>query len=56
MKYTGYTGETNSNGKPHGQGTRRYASGHTYIGEWKDGEYNGQGTETYPNGEKYTGE
>ena len=31
-------------------------AGHTYIGEFKDGERNGQGTYTYPNGDKYVGE
>ena len=32
-----YTGETNSKGEPHGQGTATYADGTTYTGEWKDG-------------------
>ncbi len=31
-------------------------AGHTYIGEFKDGERNGQGTYTYPKGDKYVGE
>ena len=33
-----YTGETNSKGEPHGQGTATYADGTTYTGEWQDGE------------------
>ena len=33
-----YTGETNSKGEPHGQGTETYANGDTYTGEWRDGE------------------
>ena len=32
-----YTGGTNSKGKPHGHGTRRYSDGTTHTGEWKDG-------------------
>ena len=39
MTYTGdkYTGETNSKGQRHGQGTYTDAFGATYSGEWKDG-------------------
>ena len=51
-----YTGETNSKGEPHGQGTATYADGSTYTGEFKDGKRHGQGTDTWPNGYKYTGE
>ena len=39
--YTGsmpYTGETNSKGERHGQGTMTFASGNTYTGELEDGE------------------
>ena len=32
-----YTGERNSDGRPHGQGTETDANGDTYTGEWKDG-------------------
>ena len=32
-----YTGETNSKGEPHGQGTYTYADGSKRTGEWKDG-------------------
>ena len=32
-----YTGEKNSDGQRHGQGTMSYASGATYTGAWKDG-------------------
>ncbi len=31
-------------------------AGHTYIGEFKDGNFNGQGAYTYANGDKYVGE
>ena len=51
-----YTGETNSKGERHGQGTATFADGSKYTGEWKDDERNGQGTYTYPNGVTYTGE
>ena len=52
-----YTGETNSKGEPHGQGTYTYANGRTYSGEFKDGDYNGQGTYKYADGTvAYTGE
>ena len=51
-----YTGERNSKGKRHGQGTVTYASGTTYTGEWKDGKRNGHGTYTGAGGGTYTGE
>ena len=52
-----YTGERNSDGKPHGQGSVTYADGETYSGQFKDGERNGQGTYTYADGTVvYTGE
>ena len=51
-----YTGERNSKGQRHGQGTLTYADGKTYTGEFKDGERNGQGTYTWPDGHTYTGE
>ena len=37
-------------------GTKTFASGHKYVGEWKDGKQNGQGTLTTANGDKYVGE
>ena len=51
-----YTGETNSKGERHGQGTAWLADLSTYTGEWRDGVRNGQGTMTYANGTTYTGE
>ena len=51
-----YTGERNSDFRPHGQGTMKYASGITYSGQWKDGKFNGQGTMTLADGTTYTGE
>ena len=32
-----YTGERNSDGKRHGQGTQTRADGTTYTGKWQDG-------------------
>ena len=41
----------------HGQGSYTYASGDTYTGAFKDGEFNGQGTKTAKDGTvRYTGE
>ena len=37
-------------------GTKTFASGHKYVGEWKYGKQNGQGTLTTANGDKYVGE
>ena len=51
-----YTGERNSDGRPHGQGTETKANGTTYSGEWKDALRHGQGTLTSANGTKYTGQ
>ncbi|MDA9885567.1 molecular chaperone Tir, partial [Burkholderiaceae bacterium] len=31
-------------------------SGHTYIGDYKDGKRNGQGTHTFASGNEYDGE
>ena len=39
-----------------GQGTRTYADGGKYVGEFRNGKRNGQGTATFPNGNKYVGE
>ena len=51
-----YTGETNSKGEPHGQGTMTFADGSTYTGAWKDDKFNGQGIHTGADGGKYAGE
>ena len=51
-----YTGERNSDGKPHGQGTMTWADGSTYTGAFKDGNFNGQGTMRYTDGDTHTGE
>ena len=50
-----YTGERNSDGKPHGHGTMTYADGTTYTGEHTDGERHGQGTYTFADGTAYIG-
>ena len=39
-----------------GQGTKKFADGYTYTGEFKDGIRNGQGTERFKDGYTYTGE
>jgi hypothetical protein len=36
-------------------GTRTFANGDTYIGQWKSGMEHGEGTLTYADGEKYVG-
>ena len=51
-----YTGETNSKGQQHGQGTMTYPNGETYTGALKGGIPNGQGTYTVADGTKRTGE
>ena len=50
-----YTGERNSDGRPHGQGTETSADVGTYTGEWKDGKRHGQGTYTHSHGWVLTG-
>ncbi len=50
-----YTGERNSDGRPHGQGTLTYADGDTCTGAFKDDKANGQGTMTYAGGTTYIG-
>lgn len=51
-----YTGERNSKGQRHGQGTMVYANGIQCTGAWKEGKRHGEGTWTHPDGDKYTGE
>ena len=51
-----YTGERNSDGRPHGPGTYTNGYGDTYTGEFKDDKFNGQGTAKYADGSKRTGE
>ena len=50
------TGEKNSEGEPHGQGTMTYADGSIYFGEWKDGKRHGKGLRTFPDCGEYFGE
>jgi hypothetical protein len=38
------------------QGSKTFASGGKYVGEFRDGTLNGQGTHTYIDGSKYVGE
>ena len=37
-------------------GTRIYANGNEYVGDWKDDKCYGQGKETHTDGTKYVGE
>ena len=43
-------------GKLDGLGTKTFANGNKYEGEWKDGKRSGQGTFKWADGEKYVGE
>ena len=45
-----------SYGKAHGEGTRTWANGDTYAGQWKDDKQHGEGTYTWPDGGKYVGQ
>src|ERR1700682_1307269 len=38
------------------QGSKTFATGGKYFGEFRDGRLNGRGTHTYTNGSKYVGE
>ena len=38
-----------------GHGTKTWANGDKYIGDWIYGKMNGHGTKTWTNGNKYTG-
>lgn len=50
-----YTGEYNVEGKYHGKGVFKFASGDVYDGEWKDGQMDGQGMYKYSDGDVYEG-
>jgi len=50
-----YEGEY-KDGKMHGNGIYRYASGDVYEGEWKDGKKHGRGMCRYASGNVYEGE
>jgi hypothetical protein len=42
--------------RPHGRGRMRFASGSTYIGQWKKGIIHGNGKMTWKNGARYVGQ
>jgi len=42
--------------KRNGQGTKTWANGDEYVGEWKDDKRHGKGTYTYADGNKYVGQ
>lgn len=46
---------TFASGKPHGQGTAKYANGGMYEGMFRNGEPHGQGKFEYPDGRVYEG-
>ena len=49
-----YKGEFKE-GKFHGNGFYKCASGRIYSGEWKNGDTHGNGIETKPDGSKFVG-
>ena len=50
-----YSGDKNSAGLPHGNGTMTYPDGNVYEGEWKNGQRTGKGIMKYPSGDVYEG-
>ena len=50
-----YEGETDEEGKPHGQGKMLYANGAVYEGKWSHGDWKGYGSYLFPNGTLYKG-
>jgi hypothetical protein len=52
----GYSGDTNSDNKPHGKGVHVYASGNIYSGGWQDGKKHGQGKIVFAAGDVFEGE
>ena len=53
---SGYDGETNAEGKMHGQGTYVWSNGNTYSGEWSNDMANGRGIFVWANGTTHAGE
>ena len=51
-----YEGEVDAEGRPHGKGTMKYASGDVYEGEYKDDKKHGRGKQVWPNGDIYDGQ
>ena len=51
-----YEGERNAAGEEEGRGTRQFADGTVYTGEWRAGREEGRGTSRWANGQEYTGE
>jgi hypothetical protein len=49
-----YTGQTNEDGRAHGQGFYTWADGRKYEGEWKDGKQHGKGIYTWPDERGYS--
>ena len=50
-----YHGGLNLEGKKHGEGTRTWANGNTYVGGWAEGKMHGEGTYTWADGKTYVG-
>jgi len=50
-----YTGESNKNSLPEGNGKAVYKNGNSYDGEWTNGKPDGKGTFTWVNGDVYSG-
>ena len=53
---SGYSGETNAAGEPHGDGQMLYPTGHAYRGQFRYGKCDGHGEFSFPHGQQYTGE
>ena len=49
-----YDGEFHQ-GKPHGEGKRRWADGRVYRGLWESGLQHGPGEMTFTNGDRFSG-
>lgn len=53
---SGYIGEVNEEGKPHGRGRFLYVNGDIYEGQWSDGERHGKGRQRFIAGDVYEGD
>ena len=51
-----YEGERNAAGQMEGHGTKRWADGEVYEGQWKGGMREGRGTYRHANGDVYEGQ
>jgi hypothetical protein len=54
--YTGQVKIVEGASVKHGLGTKKWADGSSYIGDWRNGVATGNGTFSYFNGDVYTGQ